>query len=125
METLPKEIIDAWNNKEDAVVLTTVNRDGMPNSIYATCVSLYKDKKILIADNYFNKTRVNILNGSKGCVLFITKEGKSYQIKGLLDYCKNGYEFEDMKKWNPEKHPGHAVVGIMEEEIYSGADLIN
>jgi len=118
---IPDEIKSAWDQKEDAVVLTTVNKNGMPDSIYATCVSRFNDSIFVVADNYFDKTKKNILDGSKGTLLFITKEGKSYQLKGSFEYLTEGEIFDDMKKWNPEKHPGHAAAALKVESVYKGA----
>ena len=124
MNSLPEEICNAWNDREGAVVLTTISKDGVANSIYASCVGMYENKQIVVADNYFDKTRKNILDGSAGTVLFITKEGKAYQIKGSLEYHKNGDIFDFMKSWNPEKHPGHAAAVLTPEKVFSGAKQI-
>lgn len=124
MSAIPGTVIQAWEDREGPVVFTTVNLDGIPNAIYATCVSTYKNEMIVVADNYFSKTRENILNGSKGSILFITKEGKSYQVKGEIEYFKEGPVFDEMKKWNPEQHPGHTAAALKIETIYSGADKI-
>jgi predicted pyridoxine 5'-phosphate oxidase superfamily flavin-nucleotide-binding protein len=124
MKSLPEEISQAWENRENAIVLTTVDKEGNPNSIYATCVGLYENKQIVIADNYFEKTRRNILGSSLGSVLFITKEGKAYQVKGTFEYVKEGPVFEFMKSWNPEKHPGHAAAVLNPQSVYSGAQQI-
>ena len=124
MIKIPENVIKAWEDREDAIVLTTVNEQGIPNSIYATCVSMFNDNTIVVADNYFDKTRKNILSNSFGSILFITKEGKSYQLKGSLTYYKEGKIFEDMKQWNPSKHPGNAAVALNVMEIYSGSDKL-
>lgn len=121
MSKIPETVSQAWANRSGAVVLTTVNAQGMPNSIYATCVSLFGEDTVVIADNYFDKTRQNILAGSKGSVLFITGEGTSYQLKGTIGYHQQGEIYEDMKQWNPSKHPGHAAAALNVEEVYSGA----
>lgn len=116
-----EEIRLAWENHEGPVVLTTVDPEGVPNAIYATCVSLYDDETIVVADNYFNKTKANILSGSAGSILFITRDRKSYQVKGKIQYLTSGEIFEDMKRWNPERHPGHAAAVIKVDQVYSGA----
>lgn len=121
MADLPEEVIRAWENRNGALVLSTVDAQGVPNSIYATCVSKYAADTLVVADNYFDKTRQNILSGGKGAILFITHDNKAYQIKGSLEYHSSGPVYEDMKKWNPEKHPGHAALALKVEEAYSGS----
>ena len=121
MAQLPEEVRAAWEKREGPIVLTTVDEKGLPNSIYATCVSMFDEETLVVADNYFDKTRKNLQAGSKGSLLFITAEGKSYQVKGRMEYHTEGYVFQDMKKWNPEKHPGHAAAALTVEEAYSGA----
>lgn len=124
MAALPEQVSKAWEDREGPVVLTTVNGDGIPNAIYATCVSKFSEDTIVVANNYFSKTLENIRTGSKGSILFITKEGKSYQVKGNIEYHEEGPLFEDMKQWNPEKHPGHAATALKVEEVYSGAEKL-
>jgi predicted pyridoxine 5'-phosphate oxidase superfamily flavin-nucleotide-binding protein len=110
--------------RKGPVILSTVDTNGVPNTIYATCVSKFSEDSIVVADNYFNKTRKNILAGSKGSILFITKDGKAYQIKGSIEYHKEGEVFEDMKRWNPKQHPGHATAVLKVEEVYAGAEKL-
>ncbi|MCP3941493.1 MAG: pyridoxamine 5'-phosphate oxidase family protein [Desulfobacteraceae bacterium] len=124
MAALPEEVSKAWENRKGPIILSTVNNKGIPNSIYATCVSKYNDDIIVIANNYFSKTLKNIEDNSKGSILFITKEDKSYQVKGSIEYHKNGLVFEDMKKWNPKNYPGHAAAALKVEEVYSGAEKL-
>jgi len=125
MKKLPKLILDEWKNKTGAPVMTTVDKDGNTNSIYATCVSIFNDETILVANNYFNKTLKNIENGCRGNFLFITEEKKSYQLKGTYSHFTKGVEFDDMKKWNPDRLPGVGVAVLTVEEIYSGAERID
>lgn len=121
MPNLPSEVIQAWDDRNGPVILTTVDQQGVPNAIYATCVSRFDDETLVVADNYFDKTKKNILAGSAASILFITKDGKAYQVKGRIDYCESGEIFDDMKKWNPEKHPGHAAAALKVEAVFSGA----
>jgi len=124
MAKLPEIASKGWDVRKGAVVLTTVSKDGVANSIYATCVSKYNDETLVVADNYFDKTRQNILSGSDAVLLYITEEDKAFQVKGSIEYCTEGPMFEDMKKWNPEKHPGHAAVVIKVEEVFKGAEKL-
>jgi len=121
---LPEIVKDAWDKREPAIVLTTVDKAGVANSIYATCVKKIAEDKIVVADNYFDKTRANIIAGSQGVILFITGEGKSYQVKGSIEYCKSGEFFDDMKNWLDAKYPGIAAAVLTVEKVYSGAEQL-
>ncbi|MBN1823033.1 MAG: pyridoxamine 5'-phosphate oxidase family protein [Endomicrobiales bacterium] len=123
MPVLPEQVSKAWGDRKGAAVFATVDKNGMPNTIYVTCVNKYGET-IVIADNFFDKTKNNITAGSKGSVLFMTNEGKAFQVKGSVEYHTEGAIFDDMKKWNPKQHPGRAVVSIKVEEVYSGAEKI-
>lgn len=122
--TIPQNIQEAWNNRKGPIVFTTVSENTVPNSIYATCVSLFENNSIIVANNYFDKTIKNINNGSKGVILFITNDDKAYQLKGSIEYYTEGKAFDDMKKWNPERLPGHGAAILNVEEIFSGAEKL-
>ena len=124
MTALPDTVIKAWENRDGPVVLTTVDASGIPNAIYATCVSLYNPEMLVVADNYFDKTRKNILAGSQASLLFITKAGDSFQVKGSVSYLTSGELYEDMKRWNPARHPGHAAAALCVEAVYCGAERL-
>jgi len=124
MTALPEVVSKAWENRENTIVLTTVDKEGIPNAIYATCVRKISEDTFVVADNFFNKTRTNILSGSKGSLLFITKEGKSYQVKGVIEYHTEGVVFDDMKKWNPTDLPGRAATVLKVEHVYSGGEQL-
>jgi len=121
MPNLPQEVSRAWDNRNGPIVLTTVDENGVPNSIYAGAISKHAEDTLVVADNYFDKTRRNILAGSRGTILFITKDNKAYQVKGRIEYHKAGPIYDAMKKWNPPQHPGHAAAALKVEEVYSGA----
>ena len=124
MATLPEAVSKAWDAHEGPVIFTTVDESGEPNSIYATCVSKFAEDTLVVADNYFDKTRKNIQSGSRGSILFITADNKAYQVKGTIEYHESGEIFDDMKKWNPEKHPGHAAAALKVEAVFSGAERL-
>lgn len=113
-----------WNRKEGPVVFSTVDSSGYPNSVYVMITEMSKDGKIVLADNYFKKTKLNILKGSKASVLFMTRDGKPYQVKGSVAYDESGEYYQFMKAWNPEQHPGHAAVVISVEHLFSGSEQL-
>ncbi len=121
MILLPEEVSKAWDEKSGPVILSTVDSGGQPNAVYITCVSRFDAGTLVVADNYFDKTRQNILDGSSASMLFITGDNKAYQIKGKISFHTSGEIFDDMKKWNPEKHPGRAAAALTVEEVYSGS----
>jgi len=119
---LPEIALKGWENREGPTVLTTVDSNGTPNSIYVTCVNKTPDDQIVVADNKMHKTQANIMAGSPVSVLFITKEKKAFQFKGSASYQKSGNLFDEMKNgWLDKKYPGHAAVVIDVKEVYSGA----
>lgn len=124
MNTLPKELIEAWKHREGPVVFTTVDANEMPNSIYATCVGLSADGKLVVADNYFFKTKKNIDRGTSASLLFMTDEGKAYQLKGDVAYHTSGTFFDFMKSWNPKELPGRGAAAITIREVHTGASRI-
>ncbi|MFW5861347.1 MAG: pyridoxamine 5'-phosphate oxidase family protein [Spirochaetota bacterium] len=124
MAVLPDNVKKAWEEHSGPVVLATVDKSGTPNAIYATCVGMYDDSTLVVADNYFDKTRKNILSGSRASILFITEDKTSYQVKGTMEFHTDGPVFDDMKRWNPEKHPGHAAAALTVEEVFSGSEKL-
>lgn len=121
MAALPQVVSQAWDNRKGPIVLATVSPEGVPNAIYATCVTKYAEDRLVVADNYFSKTRANIAAGSKGSLLFITEEGKAYQVKGTIEYVTGGPIYDDMKGWLDPKHPGHAATVLHVEHVFNGA----
>ena len=121
MSTLPENVKVALENREGPVVLATVDKTGVPNIIYVTCVGFYGDEHLVIADNHFNKTRLNVRDGGIGAILFIDKTGKTYQIKGTVKYHTQGAVFDSMQKWNSGTHSGHAALALHVENVFSGS----
>ena len=111
---------EAWQRREGPIVFTTVSQEGTPNSVYILSVTLDEDDNFIIADNYFYKTRKNIEETATGVLLFITDEGKAFQIKGELTIHTSGPYYDEMKRVTPTKFPGHKAVVLHTKELYSG-----
>jgi predicted pyridoxine 5'-phosphate oxidase superfamily flavin-nucleotide-binding protein len=117
-------LIDAWNGRENWPVMATVDADGKPNIIYVGEIALDSTIGFIVADNYFNKTRMNIESGSSGAILFITKDRKAFQVKGSIEYMTEGPVYEKMLENHDPKHPGLAATLVKVEEVYSGAERL-
>ncbi|MBN1140497.1 MAG: pyridoxamine 5'-phosphate oxidase family protein [Deltaproteobacteria bacterium] len=124
MPNLPEAASQAWGQKEKLVIFTTADPAGNPNSIYVVFTKKFTEDKIVIADNYFSKTRANIRSGSRGAVLYITPEKKAFQIKGRIEYVTDGEIFDDMKRWNNPAYPGVGAAVLHVEEVYCGAERL-
>jgi hypothetical protein len=124
---LPEVVREAWEDRDGPAIFGTVNVKGEANMVYVGCVWKLSEEQFLIADNYFHKTQANIIARSSGSLLFLTNEGKSYQIKGSIDYYTSGEIYETMKRWNAEKStelPGVGAAVLNIEEVYRGSEKL-
>ena len=117
-------VAQAWENREGPAVFATVDTAKTPNAIYVGEIRYVPGEGFIVADNYFHKTRANIKNGTRGAILFLTKERKSFQVKGSLTYHTDGPIFENMQTWHDPKYPGVAATLLRVEEAYSGAEKL-
>jgi predicted pyridoxine 5'-phosphate oxidase superfamily flavin-nucleotide-binding protein len=116
-------VAQAWEDREGPAVFATVDpAQTMPNAIYVGEIRYLPGEGFVVTDNYFSKTRANIMSGSKGAILFLTKERKSFQVKGTLSYHTEGAIFDNMRSCHDPKYPGVAAVLLRIEEAYSGAE---
>ena len=111
--------------KQDVFPVATANQDRIPNVVYIKYLKVVDDQTILIADNYLNKTRNNILNNGKIAFAVRDEEKGSYQIKGIAKRLTEGAMFDEVQKWVPDKLPRVAAVIMHIEEIYNGAERIS
>ncbi|HZJ87875.1 MAG TPA: pyridoxamine 5'-phosphate oxidase family protein [Sphaerochaeta sp.] len=121
---IPKQVLAAWQVRKPVAALTTVSKAGVPNTVWVASISLGAGPVIVIADNYLTKTKANALENPVGTLLFMTKENKSYQLKGRLSYHKSGQYFDHMYAVTEEKFPRHAALVLHVEEVYSGAEQL-
>lgn len=94
---LTEQWIAAWNDRAGPAVLGTVHPDTLlPNVIYVGQVFMDDPGTWLIADSAFDKTRRNILAGSRASLLWLTKSGPAYQLLGEIHYEESGERFDRM-----------------------------
>ena len=122
MTQLTDEVKKAILQQEIFPVATSDN-EGIPNVIYIKYLKIIDDNSVLMADNYFEKTRDNILGNGKIAFVVRDDEKGSYQIKGAAQRFTEGAMFDEVQKWVPDKLPKAAIVMTV-EEIYNGAKRI-
>lgn len=117
-------LVQAWEQRDGPAVFATVDAAKMPNAVYVGEIRYLEGEGFVVADNYFHKTRANIQAGSKGAVLFLTKERKSFQVKGPLTYHTTGPVFDFMQSWHDPKYPGVAATLLRIEDAFTGAEKL-
>jgi hypothetical protein len=71
--------------------LTTVSRKGVPNIVGERFVSLFKDRYILIAEMFAQKTRANINENSNAIItLAHPVRGRTWLFKGPVTILQEG-----------------------------------
>ncbi len=123
MPHLPPEALDIWNHHVGPAILSTVDPDGQPNTVYVGQVRFEGDR-FLIADVHFDKTRRNIAAGSTGSLLFITEDTRACQVKGTLTTLTSGADYDRVRYWLNDKHDLHAAVALSIDTVYRGADKL-
>jgi len=124
MAQLTVEVKKAVSQQEVFPVATS-NQDRIPNVVYIKYLKVIDDQTILIADNYLNKTRDNILNNGKIAFVVLDGDKGSYQIKGTAERFEKGSMYDEVRNWVPERLPRTAAVVMNVEEIYNGAERIS
>ncbi|MCD4831652.1 MAG: pyridoxamine 5'-phosphate oxidase family protein [Anaerohalosphaeraceae bacterium] len=124
MAKLPDAVKKAMS-KQDVFVVATSSNDNVPNVIYVTHLKAVDDQTVLIADNYFNKTRDNVLGNGKIAFAVLDEEKGSYQVKGTAERLTEGPMFDEVQKWVPDRLPRVAAVVMHVKEIYNGAKSIS
>lgn len=120
---LPKQVAEDITSA-GVVVLATASKEGMPNVVYVGYKKLLDDGRLVLADNYFAKTKANIESNPKISVAFRSETKGSFQVKGTCRRLAEGPEYEDMLTWVDERHPRAAAVVLDIEEVYNGAEKL-
>ena len=123
MAKLPDAIKKAIS-QQDVFPVATSNQNGIPNVVYIKYLKVIDDQTVLIADNYLNKTRDNLLNNGKIAFVVLDGDKGSFQIKGKAERFEKGSMYDEVQSWVPEKLPRAAAVVMTVEEIYNGAERI-
>ncbi|MEM0232953.1 MAG: pyridoxamine 5'-phosphate oxidase family protein [Candidatus Nezhaarchaeales archaeon] len=125
MAKLPSEVVRLLEKvaPKSLCVLATSSRDGKPNAVPIIFVWPWSEEEVVIADNFFLKTRANIEENPVASLTFWdpeTREG--YQIKGRVQVHTSGPVFEEVASRVRSIRPTlktKAAVMIKVEEVYT------
>jgi len=109
MEEGIKKIIE-----ENPIALATKDKEGKPYVIVVAFVKI-KDEKIIITDNYMNKTIENLENFPNVSLVVWNKNWEGYKIQGTAKYFSEG-EFLDFVR-SLEENKNEPAKGVIIIEI--------
>ena len=128
MVKMPSEVIELIE-KQKIIPVATASSNGVPNVAYIGLLKILDNETILIVDNFFNKTKINLeCNPMVSLAVYDITTREAYQVKGKVEIVTSGEVYEDMVQWVHAKNsslPARAAVLIHVEEIYnskSGGD---
>ena len=124
MAQLPDAVKKAIS-KQEIFPVATNNQDQIPNVVYIAYLKVIDAQTVLIADNYLNKTRDNILSNGKIAFTVLDDKKGSFQIKGRAERLTEGAMFDEVQKWVSDDLPKVAAVVMHIEDIYNGAECIS
>ncbi|MCS3923662.1 pyridoxamine 5'-phosphate oxidase family protein [Methanosalsum natronophilum] len=108
--------------KQNPVPIATASADSIPNVAFVGFLKVVNEDTIMVADNFFNKTKQNLQENNK--VAFVVYDGytkRSYQIKGTAEVKTSGPEYDEMVEWvnslMPDM-PKKAAVMIHVDEVF-------
>jgi uncharacterized protein len=104
-----KELIE--NN---VLALASIDNELKPNVIAVAYVKVIDSNKLLITDNFMNKTRKNILeNKSVSVAVWDEKQENSYQLKGKVEYLTEGKWKDFVNQMEENKGLTHKAAVLM------------
>lgn len=125
MVKMPPEVIKLLEKTapKSLCVLATSSKDGKPNAVPIVFAWPLSDEEILIADNFFLKTRANLLENPRAALTFWdpeTREG--YQVKGRVEIVTAGWLYDEVASRVRSVRPTlktKAAVVLKVEEVYT------
>ena len=108
--------------KDNVVFFATATKDGIPNVVPIGFARPLDEKKIIIVDNYMNKTRKNLEANPKASLVPRDASKCPYQFKGSVEIHTSGKLFDDAVDWATSvmsKLAPKAAIILNVEEIYT------
>jgi len=125
MVKVPEEVRKTFE-KQRVISIATADKNGRPNVVVVGMWFWADEETIVISDNYLNKTKMN-LESNPQMALNGWAEGKSFQVKGRVEYQTSGPLYDRVRSMatsGQRQFPGKAAVVVHVEEVYRGAEKL-
>ena len=104
--------------EKQVLALASSDLNNKPNVVAVACCKVVAKDKILVTDNFMNKTRKNLLVNKNVALAVWSKDGEEgYQFKGKAEYLTSG-KWKKMVDEDPDNkglaHKGAVLVTIGE-----------
>jgi len=110
---IPSDIQEVMN-EDRAFTFATASKSAIPNINVIGIKQIEDDETVLLADNYFDKTLVNLKENTEAAILSKNAEKKLwYQLKGTCQYVNEGPRYEKFKKWVKSKRETFPAKGMV------------
>ena len=111
--------------EESTLVWIGTCSNGVPNVNVICYFKLLDGERILLADNFFRKTKENIEKNPTAAV-HVKSPGESvaYQLKGPVEVYTEGKIVHEMREWvqsQEEDMPAKAAVVMTVESVFDGS----
>lgn len=124
---ITQEIMKTLENQRPIPIATSnISKDGLhsiPNLVYVSFIKVYDEETIIIADNKFYKTRMNLIeNPEIAITIYNPDSNQSYQIKGTVEIYESGSIYEECVSWVHDRKPNiktKAIIIVHIRDVYN------
>lgn len=125
MNSMPKPVMEKFNDPQAVKVLCTIDGNGVPNVAYISSLFAPDRETLIYADTMGVKTKRNLLANSPIAAMAVLKEELiAYQVKGTFKGFETSGDSYKMMSKRPEyffnTYFGIRAVGVIKiDEVYS------
>jgi hypothetical protein len=130
MLQIPENIVSLL---EKSIVALATSSSDIPNCVAVACCKVVASNQVLITDNFFNKTRLNLIANKYVSLAFWEPDDKpegnlGYQLKGTAEYLTSG-SWKQMVDQDPDNkglaHKAAILVTVTEVWDLANPKLIS
>ena len=102
--------------EKNPLAFATIDKSGKPYVIAVADVKIISEDRILIGDNYMEKTIENLKNSPNVSLVVWDKHEKGYKIQGTAEYFSDG-EWAEKAKEIHKSYPAKGAIVIEINEV--------